>query len=369
MAPSAASNSAETHVAQSILRKNLRVKPGEKLTIEAWPHTLPWAVALAREARRLKAFPFILYEDEVGYWDSVTSGEAKILGTPAPHEWAALSKTDVYIHMWGPGDRVRLNALPAAQQGNLFRYNSGWYETARKAGLRGARLELGRPFPTLSEAYGVDQRQWTDQLVGATLVDPSHLERAASPLLKALQTGKKLRITHANGTGLTLGLAHRAPRAYTGRPTVGDPKRPFDFLCNLPSGAVRVALDESVADGTFVGNRTCYYEDGVATEPTFEFSHGKLVSRSFASGGERFDKGYRSGGVGRDRPGFLAIGLNPELHNTPQVEDIEAGAVMVSVGGNQNLGGKNRASFFGWAIAAGATVEVDGRPLPLTGKA
>lgn len=365
MAVESSTDATAQNLARTILTKNLRVKPGERVTIEAWPHTLEWAVALARETRRLKALPAVLYEDEAAYWDSVESGETRVLGTPADHEWAALAKTDVYIHMWGPGDRVRLNALPPRQQADLFRYNDGWYATARKAGLRGARLEIGRPYPALAESYGVDQRTWTEQLIAGTMVDPAVLTARANPIVRALATGKRLRIRHENGTDITLGLAKRPPRAYTGRPVVGDPKRRFDILTNLPAGAVRVALDEGVADGVIVGNRTCYYDDGVATEPTFEFSKGRLTGHHFGSGGERFDGPYAKAGKGRDQPGFLAIGLNPELHNTPQVEDIEAGAVMVSVGGNQNLGGKNRAAFFGWAIAAGATVELDGRPLPL----
>jgi aminopeptidase len=352
-------------VARSILRNNLQVKAGERVTIEAWPHTLPWSVALARESRRLKALPLVLYEDESAYWDSVESGEASTLGTPASHEWGALSKTNVYVHMWGPGDRVRLNALPDRQQTALFRFNEGWYATARKAGIRGARLEIGRPYPTLAAAYGVDQKTWTDQIVAATLVNPNDLERRATPLVRVLRTGRRLHLTHPNGTDLTLGLAKRRVNAYVGKPVLADPKRPYDLLCNLPSGAIRVSLDESVAEGRIVGNRTSYYDDGIATEPTFEFSGGRLTEVHFATGGERFDTGFQKGGVGRDRPGFLAIGLNPELHNTPQVEDIEAGAIMVSVGGNRNLGGKNRSPFFGWAVIAGATAEIDGHPLPL----
>ena len=352
-------------IARSILKNNLRVRPGERVTIEAWPHTVEWATALARESRRLKALPIVLYEDESAYWDSIESGEAKILGTPASHEWAALSKTNVYIHMWGPGDRVRLNALPPAQQGSLFGFNQNWYATAQKTGLRGARLELGRPYPALAKAYDVDQATWSRQLVAATLVDPARLERSAAPIVKALQTGRRLRITHPNGTDLTVGLAKRPARTFLGRPIVGDPKRRFDMLCSLPSGSVRVALDESVADGTFVGNRTSYYDDGKATGATFHFQEGRLVEHEFDTGSERFDQPYLKGGPGRDRPGFLTIGLNPELHDTPQVEDIEAGAVMVSVGGNRNLGGKNKSPFFGWAVNAGGTVKVDGRALPM----
>jgi aminopeptidase len=352
-------------LAQSILRKNLNVKPGERVTVEAWPHTLPYAVSLAREARRMKALPMVLYEDESAYWDSIEKGEAKVLGTPASHEWAALGKTNVYIHMWGPGDRVRLNGLPNTQQSAAFRYNDGWYTTARKAGLRGLRLELGRPYPSLAKAYDVDQEEWTKQLMEASMVDPSELERRAAPVAKALGRGKRIRLTHPNGTDLTLGLAKRQPRIATGRPVVGDPKRPFDLLASLPSGAVRVALDESVAEGTIVGNRTCYYDDGVATGPVFTFSKGKLTEARFASGQERFDGPFASGGRGRDQPGFLSVGLNPKLHNTPQVEDLEAGAVLVSVGGNRNLGGKNASSLFGWAIVAGGELEIDGKRLPL----
>lgn len=354
-------------LARSILRKNLKVKAGERVTIEAWPHTLGWAVALAREARRLKALPMIVYEDEDAYWDSLEHGEAKTLGAAAGHEWAALAKTDVYIHMWGPGDKIRLNALPDAQQNAIYQFNDGWYTTARKAGVRGLRLELGRPYPNLSEVYAVDEQRWVDQLVRATEVDPAALARRAAPIAKALRTGKRLHLEHPNGTDLTLGLAGRSPRVYDGYPHPGDAKRPFDMLASLPSGAIRVALDESVADGTLVGNRTNYYDNGMATEPRFEFSGGRLTSAQFSTGGERFDKAFGKGGKGRDQPGYVAIGLNPELHNTPQVEDLEAGAVMVTLGGNRNLGGKNSASFFGWGIVAGAKLEIDGRPVPLPG--
>ncbi|MGC2033814.1 MAG: hypothetical protein WA761_00030 [Thermoplasmata archaeon] len=36
---------------------------------------------------------------------------------------------------------------------------------------------------------------------------------------------------------------------------------------------------------------------------------------------------------------------------------------MVSLGNNRFSGGKNEAGFFGWVVNAGATVEVDGKPV------
>ena len=231
--------------------------------------------------------------------------------------------------------------------------------------MRGARLELGRPYPSLAKAYGVGLGVWTRDLVQATMVDPEALARTAAPIVKALKSGNRIHITHENGTDLTLGLAGRDPVANTGRLSAEDLKRPFRMMTTLPSGSVRVALDESIADGVIVGNRTDYYDDRVATEPRFEFENGRLTSATFGSGGDKFKADFKKGGQGRDQPGQLAIGLNPKLHNTPQVEDLEAGAIMVSLGANRFLGGKNKANLFAWAIVADADFEVDGRRLPL----
>lgn len=365
MAKTSPASDARSRLARSILRNNLQVKPGENVTIEAWTHTLPWAVALAREVRRMKALPVIHYEDENAYWDTVESGGAKLLGQKPAHEWASLAKTDVYIHMWGPGDRVRLNALPTKESNQLFTWNESWYGTAMKAGLRGARLELGRAYPSLAKAYGVDLEGWTHDILEGTMVDPATLARTAAPIVKALKSGKRIHITHDNGTDLTLGLSGRNPVANTGRLSEADLKLPFRMLTTLPAGSVRVALNESIADGVLVGNRTNYYDDRVATEPRFEFANGRLTSATFGSGGDKFEADFKKGGKGRDQPGQLGIGLNPMLHNTPQVEDLEAGAIMVSVGSNQFLGGKNKSNLFGWAIVAGARFEVDGKRLPL----
>jgi len=365
MPPIPAPGDSNSKIARSILTNNLQVKPGESVTIEAWPHTLPWAVTLAREARRMKALPVIHYEDEDAYWDTAESGGAKLLGEKPDHEWASLAKTDVYIHMWGPGDRVRLNAMPEKQSNQLFAWNQGWYAAAQKAGLRGARLEIGRPYPSLAKAYGVDLDAWTHDLIEATMVDPGYLARTAAPIVKALKSGKRIRITHGNGTDLTLGLAGREPRPNIGRLSAADLKRTFGMLTTLPAGSIRVALDEKVADGVIVGNRTDFYDDRIATEPRFEFKNGRLVNVTFGSGGEKFEADFKKATKGKNQPGQLGIGLNPRLHNTPQVEDLEAGAVMVSLGTNQFVGGKNKSNLFAWAIVAGADFEVDGKRLPL----
>ncbi len=357
--------SREAEFAHAVLTRNLQVRPGENVIIEGWSHVLPWAAALARETRRLKAFPIVLYEDEDRFWDSVDAHEEEVLGTAPSHEWAALGKTDVYIHMWGAGDKLRLDKLPESRAGKLFGWNDAWYKTALKAGLRGSRLEIGRPFPSLAKAYGVNEAKWMDQVVTASMVDPDRLRAVGAPIVRALERGRRIRIHDDHGTDLTLGLAHRPAQLDYGRVSKADRKRPFRMLNMLPPGTVRVALDESVGDGTIVANRASYDETGKATGGVFQFRKGRLVRHHYDTGANRFDKPFRQAGKGRDRPGYLAIGLNPMLRNTPQLEDREAGAITVSVGANEFLGGKNKGRFTGIVVNAGAKVEVDGRPLRL----
>ncbi|HXW67148.1 MAG TPA: aminopeptidase [Thermoplasmata archaeon] len=347
--------------ARSILTRNLKVRRGERVLVEGWTHSLPWSVALVREARRLGAQTLLVYEDEAEYWDGVEHGLVEVLGTVGSHEWAALSETDVYIHLWGPGDRQRFAELPQKTQDRLLSWNEPWYKAAHKAGVRGARLEFGRVYPSLARAYGADEATWMDQLIRGSVVDPTRLARMAAPLERALTRGKRLRIRHSNGTDLTLGLRHRPAVVNVG--SVPKKPGPFGMLVTLPSGSVRVALDERVADGTVVSNRTNYYDAGIATGGVLRFRKGKLVDHSFETGAELFDAPYRTGGTGRDRPGMFGVGLNPGLHNTPQLEDVERGALLVSVGGNRFSGGQNRSPFFGFVIVADADVEVDGRPL------
>ncbi len=360
------SSSPAARFARSILTQYLKVRPGENVTIEGWSHSLPWATALAREARLLKAHPLVLHEDEETYWDLLDGKQEGTYGAAPSHEWAALSKTNVYLHMWGPGDKVRLEKMgPRAEK--TFAWNGAWYKTATRAGVRGARLEIGRPFPTLAKAYGVDQETWTDQLLEACTVDPKAMRREAGPIAKALERGRRIRIHDDEGTDLTLGLSHNPAVIATGTPTEEERKRPFAILSNLPAGSVTVVPDPQVAEGTIRANRSSYSDTVKATGGVFEFKGGRLVSQHYETGWEEmFAKSYAKGGKDRDRPAQLRIGLNPKLRDTPQLEDIEAGAITVCIGMNRFLpGGKNKSTYFGFVVNAGAKIEVDGKPLAL----
>jgi len=148
-----------------------------------------------------------------------------------------------------------------------------------------------------------------------------------------------------------------------------DRKLPFGSMANVPDGSVYVAVDESTADGTLVANRPTRPGPGASLHGgRFTFRDGRLVGAKFASGGAAFRHAFGAAGVGKDRPSFLEIGLDPAITDAPLLEEAERGAVSVGVGSNASFGGKTRVDFLSYLTVAGADLSIDDRPLVRRGR-
>lgn len=358
-----------SRLARHVLKRNLGIRRGQSVLIESWTHSLPWARGFVLESRRLGARPLTLYEDEETYWESLEKFGPASVGEGCGAEWAALSKSDAYVFFWGPGDRARYERLPPKVRAKATEYNATWYKTAGKAHLCGARMELGRVTPSLATAFGVDLDRWREDIVRATLVEPVVLTRAGRPLVRALSTGKLLRVRHPNGTDLNIPLRRAEPTLAAGAlPT--DPKAGvFEKFLTLPAGSVSLPLDGKGVEGTLIADRPSVpaltrWEGG-----RWDLRGGKLTDHRFTGGNENFEEGYAKGGKGRDLASWIAFGLNPELKMSPQYEDTQAGVFCLGIGRNLGQGGHNASSFFGYLSLGGAEITVDGKPLPLPAEA
>ena len=366
-APSSAPESPLQTVAGLVLRRSLGLKRGDSVIIEAWTHMLPWARALSTEARRNGIRPMVLYEDEEAYWQSVESAQSKDVGTVGAAEWAALQATDGYVFLRGPEDARRFDALPPEKRSALVGYNSEWYRRAEKAKIRGCRIEMGRATRTLAERYGVDLAGWQSELLRACQVDPRTFAREAQRLVPRLRKGRRLTIKHANGTSLELALAGRAPFADDGVVDEAD-VRAGNNLCTIPGAAVLTSVDERIAEGRFVANRPTFLRGGRMEGGVWTFEKGKLTEARYRVGEEHFRTPYDQAPAGKEKPGFVSFGLNPELRFAPGLEDQERGVMTLGIGGNSSYGGKNRVGYAAWLVLHGAHVELDGRTILADGE-
>jgi hypothetical protein len=300
---------------------------------------------------------------------STTTKQTKLLGKSSAPEWAALKAADVYVNFWGPGDGDRLEKLPDDPGNEAFAWNWPWYAIARKAGIRGVRMTTGFVTEVRARRWGLDLAKWEEDALRASLVDPDAIARSGARLARALGRGKKVRITHSNGTDLEVALASLPSRLTDGRPRAyrkGDP--PAGMLQQVPAGTLDVALDSTTAEGTFRANRRTNIWWNVHSGARLEFSDGRMTSSSFDEGEPEFARQFKNGTAGKDRTSLLKFGLNPAVQDVPHLETVERGSVSLQIGSNRYLKGSNKSNFFSWFSLAGAELTVDGTPVVRGGR-
>jgi leucyl aminopeptidase (aminopeptidase T) len=358
-------------VARNVLRKCLRVRRGESVLIQSWTTTRTLADAFVLESRKLGAIPMHLHEDEGTYWSSAMECRPADLSRIGAPLRAAIERADALVVFFGPSDRARHHALWPELRSRLGEYQDAFYRAAERARCRAVVMAVGRASEASARFYGVDLSRWRSELVDGALRSPALLRRRAQRALRLLRSGRSVRITHPNGTDLRLGLKHRAPMLSDGAVAPTRSTVSWDVV-TLPAGVVTVALDETVADGTFRSNvasaAAISGEVGDYAGGRWTFRRGRLVDHRYDRGGAAFDESYHRAGPGRDRPGTLAIGLNDGLEISPLLEDQGWGTVTLQVGRNEHVGGSNRASWWGWLFLRGADVTIDGVPVVRAGR-
>ncbi|MFI5418678.1 MAG: hypothetical protein ACHQ2Y_07285 [Candidatus Lutacidiplasmatales archaeon] len=355
-------------LAKAVLAKNLKVKKGESVVIEAWTHMLPYIRPFVQEARRLGAHPTVIFEEEGAWWDAVKAKQFDGFKRLSPVERSAVSAADVFLYFWGPGDRPRVWKLPESTQNRVTGYNDEWYKVAHKAGLRGCRMSIGQASDPAARFYGLDGPGWRARLLKAGAEDVGAMRKKGERIVKALDAGSELRIRHANGTDLTLKLNGLHSRIELGVVSREALKRPFGMLTNNPSGQVMVALDASEATGNFVSNRAVYLGEQRYTGVRWTFDGGMLTAHSLKEGREAFEVPFAKAGKGKDQLGYLSIGLNPSARDLPPCEDAEEGSVLVGIGSNVFVGGKIRIPFQSYALVGEPQVEIDGMTVAERGR-
>lgn len=369
--PVRASDPRAREMARVVLRKSLRVRKGERVTIATWSETLPFANAMVLEALQLGAWPLLLLQDEPTYWAATSEVPATHLSQIGDHLRAALRQSDVFVTFYGPSDRERFHSLPEAVRFRLGEREDHLYAAAAKGGARAVQVALGRASAASAQMYAVDLARWRDEMVQATLVDPEKLHQRAVRISEALRTGRRLHLTHPNGTDLTLGLRRRKPQVSDGRVPRARPDGGWN-LVQLPAGVVTVALDERTAEGTFRSNvpNTIGVMDtiGEVADGRWRFTQGRLASYSYHEGQQLFSQSYQRAGPGKERPGTFSVGLNERIEISPLLMDQGLGTVTLQIGRNDVAGGATRTSWWAWLLLRGADLAVDGRTIVKGGR-
>ena len=224
---------------------------------------------------------------------------------------------------------------------------NGLYPTAALAG------HLGKPLSEVSSVF------WK-----AVNVPPEVIRTKGEGLRAALQAGKKVELTSANGTSITFVTSAKDGFVSDGAITAERVKQgrgaPNTWL---PAGELLVPVTPGTAEGKIVIDKLVF-QGAMVEGLTLSFTKGRLTTMTATSGIDPLRALYDASGSNKELFSYIDLGLNPEAKlptNTGRVIWMVPGGVTIGMGDNTGWGGSNVSDFGLAGAITAATLKIDGK--------
>jgi leucyl aminopeptidase (aminopeptidase T) len=348
------------------------VKEGDVVLVTGGVHDWPLLEDLAVEIRRRGAWAVTTPASEDLTRRLVDEVPARFDRQVPARDLALAGMADVTIAI----EFVRSDVLLAhvqpervAAQAEAFRPVT---DVLFKRGVRQVALGNGLlPTPAAANRWGVSQDDLATLYWAGLNTDYEALQATASAVAAKLTAGKTIRITHPNGTDLTVGIDGRQ-----GIPSDGVIS-PEDIAAGggalsvyLPAGEAFIAPVPGTAEGKVVLDHL-FFQGTDVQNLTLTFAQGRLTSMTAAAGLEPLQALYDASDAGKDELSAIDIGLNPDVQipaGSMLRTWVPAGMVTIGIGNNLWASGANSSSFFIPAFLPGSTLQVDGAALVQDGR-
>ncbi|MGE0867519.1 MAG: aminopeptidase [Kofleriaceae bacterium] len=353
-------------LADKLVGVSANVKQGEIVMIEGPVEQAPLIEQLAISVRKRGAHPLTsLMLSEVGHKKLYEAVPAKF-DAQVPGAQLALAKViDVKIVI-DPGlDPAVAAILPASRRATV---EKAWRQVIDANEKHHVRvIEIGNDLtPTAWRArmFGISDGELFKLFWDGVSADHAAIEAKAAVMKAALGRGAELRITHPNGTDLTVKIRGRKALASDGVISDADIKaRGASVRVWLPAGEVYITPVPGTAEGTIVDDRALI-EGTEVTGLRASVKAGKITTIAADAGWDTAKARYDAAGPRTSEIGVIDFGINPAVRARGKLESwVAAGTVTITAGGNTWAGGNNKEPFVLDFKLTGATVTLDGKPL------
>ena len=353
-------------IAEKVVGTAANVKEGEIVQVAGGPQDLALLEEIVVAVRKRGAYPLFTLDSE---------NIAKKLVASFPEKYdAQLPKLDVELNKLV---NVRI-VLPAVRDPSIFNSLSAERRAkiakaeaqadpgaiARKRNVR--LVELGNgfaPSPARAKELGISEPELTKLFWEGINADYASVQAKCDALKATLSAGKELKITHANGTNLTVKLKGNK-KMLTSDGVISD----ADIKAGGPGVQVWIPAGEvyfvpASSEGKVVDDRLLV-EGKVVDGFTTDIKGGKSTSVSAKAGWDAVKARYDLAGAGKTELSVVDFGCNPAVKTTGKFESfVAAGTVTLFFGGNVWAGGTNKEPYGMNLFLPGMTVTLDGKPL------
>jgi leucyl aminopeptidase (aminopeptidase T) len=202
-------------------------------------------------------------------------------------------------------------------------------------------------------------------------VDYDSLQAIGERVRRVLAGASALRLTHPNGTDLTMRVSGRPVFVSDGVISAKDEQRGGAATTVwLPAGEVFLTPVPGTANGAVVADHYSY-EGGTIEQLRLEFRNGRMVRMTSKSDMSALRAFYAAAPARKDELGVIDVGINPNIsvpEGTTLAAWMPAGMVTVVVGANEWAGGNNQAVSGVSPFLPGTTLTVDGVALVKDGR-
>jgi len=348
---------------------NAGVKEGEVVLINGRPQDAELLEDLAVAARSVGAFPMVLHSsDRLSkrmFFDvpEKFDTQADVLDT----KLAGI--VNVVISL---GNGMSENLFEGADPKRMAargKANEGLAQLYLKNNVR--NIELGNnlyPTPWRAARFGMTEDELAKTFWDGVNIDYADLQKRGGEVKAALAAGDEVKLTHPNGTDLTVKIKGRPILVSDGIISAEDMKAGGAAnAAYLPAGEVYTTPVAGTANGKLVNSKS-FYRGKEINNLTLTFKDGKMVSMTgdgpgFADMKAEYDA---VSDPRKDEFSFVDLGINPNVKlpaNSAVGNWVPAGTISVGTGGNTWAGGTNNVPYGQTISLPGATVTLDGKPI------
>jgi leucyl aminopeptidase (aminopeptidase T) len=363
-------------LSKQILDGCLRTKPGQRVWINSWDHTLELASHLAWQCRERNCEVLLTVQPEDLWLRSMIEAPLELVDNLPAHLVAALEETDIYIYTMGPRKPIPWDKIPVDRRKSVSvwldarydksRFAEQWAKVAKRNRLRMLAIEATLATQERAEEMGLDLEEWRQVMFEGCTTDPIEMAshgRALEPLMKG---EGQVHVTTPFGTDLRFRLDKRPPDYSYGLAT--EEKAERGEVVFLPTGGIEVSAAEDSAEGRIVYDPLIRAGKSRIEALTVQVAQGRIKQFSARSGKEIFERYLREGSGDENRFAYFGFGLNPKLRHGFTQDDKVLGSTIVGFGRSSAVGGKNVAIGQWWASMTKATVTISGEKVMENGK-
>ena len=363
-------------LSKQILDGCLSTKPGQRVWINSWDHTLELASDLALESKKRSLEVLLTVQLEDLWLRSIIEAPLELLDNLPAHISAALEETQIYIYTLGPRRPIPWDKIPVDRRRSVSvwldtRYDRSkfaeqWAKVAKRNKVRMVGIEATLATPERAESMSLDLEEWRRVMFEGCTADPGEMASHGRSLGPLMGGEGQVHLTTPFGTDFRFRLDKRPPDYSYGLAT--EEKAERGEVVFLPTGGIEVSAAEDSGEGRIVYDPLIRAGKGQAEDLTLQVAQGRIKQFSARSGKEIFESYLREGSGDENRFAYFGFGLNPKLRHGFTQDDKVLGSTIVGFGHSGAKGGKNVASGTWWASMTKATVTINGERVMEDGK-